>query len=266
MVVILIMCIGGLGISVLLDNDLSLPSNNKPYKNPPNYLQNIPSKPDDFTSVLKGLRNETDICILSNEYYLQPDFYSKTWRLGERHYEEHDYSRWLVYGYGAYPGYPKAVFTSNEVDREIQLCTLYHTEYGIETWQGIKLVPETSEYFEVTIEPNEFLLPPTFPNFDKEWVKKINIIIRIKQIPYIGNYNIIVNTISPSKEKTDKWKSEVLEQNNPIERMLEECIKQNEEKKLNLICEELIQNRRNKYVENSNINIGERLVIKIIVK
>lgn len=229
------------------------------------YLQEIPPKPDDFVSILSRLRSEADICELSREYYIQPEFYTDSWEVGKQHYEEHDYSRWVVYGHGAYPAHPRAIFSSNEIGKEIQICALYRTGWGVETWQGVKLVPEKSKYFEVIIDPDEFLLQPTFPNFESGWVKKLNITVKIKQIPPNGAYDIVVDVASPNEEKRDEWISKVLIKNISIERMLEECIKQKEEKELKLKCEEWIRDRRNKYVECSNINIGDRLIIKIII-
>jgi len=264
--VIVMMCIGGLGISGLLHFDNLNPSPKETCGNLPEYLQGISPKPDDFDFALRKMRKEADICEVSEAYYLQPDFYGESWEDGKHQYDEHDYSRWLVYGYGAYPASPKATFSSNKVGEEEQICTLYRTGWGVETWQGIKLVPEKSKYFEVVIDPDEFLLPPTFPNFDRGWVKKLNITVRIKQTPSVGTYNIVVNAVSPSEEKSKKWESEVLKKNISIRRMLEECIMQNIEKELNLKCEELIRDRRNKYVESGNINVGERLTIMINFK
>jgi hypothetical protein len=263
-ITVVIMCIAGIGGLLYCNN--SNPISHEIPEEVPDYLVEIPLKPSDFDSVLSKLRSEAGICELSEAYYLQPEFYADSWEDGKHQYEEHDYSRWLVHGYGAYPGYPKAIFISNEVGEEVQICTLYHTSWGVETYQGLKLVPEKNKYFDVVINPDEFLLPPTFPNFDEDWVKKLNITVKIKQKPPSGTYDIVVDVVNPSKEKRDDWVSEVLKKNVSIERMLEECIKQKEEKELDLKCEEWVRDRRNRYVETSNINIGERLIIKIIVE
>lgn len=260
-IITVIICIASIGGLLYYDN--LIPTSYETPEEVPVYLEDICSKPDDFDLVLGELRKQADICELSKEYYLQPDFYADSWEVGKQHYEKHDYSRWLVYGHGAYPAYPKAVFFSNKVGEEMQICTLYHTGWGVETYQGLKLIPEENKYFEVVIKPDEFLLQPTFPNFDTGWVKKVNITVRIKQTLPSGVYDIVVDVVNPSKEKRDEWVSEVLTKNVSIKRMLDECIKQNEEKELK--CEELIRNRRNKYVESSSISIGDRLVIKIIV-
>lgn len=258
--IIIVICIAGIGGLMYYDN--SNPISYGIHEEVPDYLVEIPTKPSDFDFVISKLRKEADICELSEAYYLQPEFYEEGWEDGKYQYEEHDYSRWLVHGYGAYPGYPKAIFTSNKVGEEVQICTLYHTGWGVETYQGLKLIPEKSKYFDVVINPDEFLLLPTFPNFDKDWVKKLNITVKIKQNPPAGTYDIVVDVVNPSKEKRDEWVSEVLKKNVSIERMLEECIKQNGEE---LECEELIRDRRNKYVESSSISIGDRLVVKIII-
>jgi hypothetical protein len=266
-VVIVLICIAGFGISSLLHYDSLKSSPKETGEDLPDYLQGICAKPDDFDFVIGELRNEEDICGLSEAYYLQPDFYRKSWEDGKHQYgeQQHDYSRWLVYGHGAYPAHPKVTFNTNEIYKETHICTLYRTGWGVETWQGIKLVPEKSKYFEVVIDPDEFLLPPSFPYFDEGWVKKLNITVRAKQILLVGHYEIVVDVVSPSEEKSNEWESEVLNQNISIKRMLEECIMQNKEKGLNLKCEELIRDRRNKYVESGNIEVGGRLIIKIIV-
>ena len=259
-ITVVIMCIAGIGGLMYYDNSNSI------HEEVPVYIEEIPPKPSDFDSIISELRNETDICELSETYYIQPEFYGDSWEVGKQHYENHDYSRWLVHGYGAYPAHPKAVFSSNEVGEEVQICTLYRTGWGVETYQGLKLIPEKSKYFEVVINPDEFLLQPTFPHFDIGWVKKLNITVRIKQIPPIGTYSIVVDVANPSEKKGKEWKSEVSKKNISVERMLEECKKQKEEKGLNLKCEEWVRDRRSRYVESGSINIGERLVIKIVIE
>lgn len=270
-VVIIMMGVGVLDISKLLQHDNSIRSPNETviHEDLPDYLYALPPKPDDFDSALSGLRMVADICELSEAYYLQPDFYVDSWEDGKRHYEEHDYSRWLVHGYGAYPAYPKAIFGSNKVGEEKQICTLYRTGLGVETWQGIKLVPEKSKYFDIIIEPDEFLLPPTFPQFDEEWVKKINITVKIKHPPPNATYKIEVNAVAPSEEKSKEWKEEVSNKEISIpqvEKMIRECNAQSEEMNFSLNCDELINLRRNKYIEGGYIDIGERLIIRVVVE
>ena len=267
-IVVVVVCVAGFGsIGLLLHQGTPPPTPNETVMGEeklPYYLDALPQKPDDFDFVVK--ERGINFCEIEEAYYLQPDFYEESWEVGKSHYTEHDYSRWRVHGYGAYPGYPGVVFVSNRKGEEMETCTLYRTGWGVETWQGIKLVPEKSKYFEVVIDPDEFLLPPSFPDFDEGWVKKLNITVRAKQIPLTGHYEIVVDVVSPSEEKSEKWKSEVLKKNISIERMLEECIKQKEEKELNWDCEKWIRDRRNKYVEGGNINVGERLIIKIIIE
>ena len=236
-------------------------------ENAPHYLDAISKKPDDFDSVVTG--EGANICELEEGYYLQPDFYADSWKVGKPRYTEHDYSRWRVHGYGAYPCYPKVAFASNREGVEKQTCTLYRTAWGIETWQGLELVPEKSEYFEVVVTPHEVLLPPAFPRFEEGWAKKLNITVKIKNPPPSNaTYKIKINAVAPSKEKSREWKEKVSnkEISRPqVEMMIKECEEQNEREEKGLNCKELINLRRNKYIEGGYIDVGGRLIIVIVV-
>ncbi|RLG24315.1 hypothetical protein DRN85_07850 [Methanosarcinales archaeon] len=229
------------------------------------YFKNLPPKPDDFDLVERDLyTGYIDLCALSEGYYLQPEFYGESWKRGEYFYTHHDYTRWAVHGHGAFPANPVFVFGDPKVGSWISDCVFYRTGWGVETYQGIRLVADPSEYFDVKITPDEFLLPPTYPVFDKGWVKKININVSIKNTPPPGKYIINVNTVSPSVESSKRWFKEVFSKNMTEEQriMVEQCIEQGGSN-----CQELIDvGRRNKYVDGSNIQVGPRLTITIYVK
>lgn len=169
------------------------------------YMQNIPQKPDDYEIIIRELESGyIDIAELNRSYWLQPDFYP-SWKHAKQFYTNHDYSRWGVGGYGAYPGNPEITFYKKTIGTWIEDCTLFKTGYGIETWQGVKLVPEENEYFDVTIEPNELLLEPTFPIFSENWVRILNYRVTIKKEPPIGEYLVKIHQTKPSKEQSEKW-------------------------------------------------------------
>lgn len=237
---------------------------------PIDYMQNIPPKPDDWNMIMRELESGyIDIIKMNSSYWLQPDFYP-SWKVAQRFYTEHDYSRWGVYGSGAYPGNP--IITFNKKDREtwISDCTLFKTGYGIETWQGIKLVPESNEYFEIEIEPNEFLLEPTFPIFSENWVRIINYKIIIKKEPPTGIYNVKIFSVSPSKENAKEWFWDVLKkESTPLEREMVTRAKLQADAE-GRIPEEFTNwitlERKNKYVDASTFQTGACMDIQIIVE
>ena len=185
---------------------------------PIDYMQNIPPKPEDYEMIMRELGSGyINIMGLNSSYWLQPDFYP-SWRHAEKFYSQHDYSRWGVGGYGAYPGNPEIIFNKKTVGTWIEDCTLFKTGYGIETWQGVKLAPENNEYFDVTLEPNELLLEPTFPVFSDNWVRIVKYRVSIIKEPPIGEYTIKVYQTKPSKEQSEIWFWEVLRKaSNPEE-------------------------------------------------
>jgi len=236
------------------------------------YGTELPEKPADFDLILREMQTHyIDLCQLDERYFLQPAFYSNSWIRGKRYYDNHDYERWGVYGYGAYPGNLVIEFQNATVGNWISLCTFFHTGWNVETWQGIKLIAEENEYFSVNIEPNEFLLGRTFPVFkcskEDSWAKKLNLNISILKAPPAGTYEIGINTANPSTGNSKKWFWYIMRQNmtSAIDlQMIEEC---EQELEMSTKCEEWISSsRKNKYIDSSIFQMPPRLTLKIIVK
>ena len=237
---------------------------------PIDYMQNIPPKPNDWSIIVRELESGyIDITTLDKAYWIQPDFYS-SWKSAQKFYTEHDYSRWGVYGSGIYPANPEITFTKKDVGTWISDCTLFKTGYGIETWQGIKLVAQDSEYFNVVIEPNEFLLEPTFPIFSENWVKLITYKVTIKREPPKGIYNIRVFGVSPSKENAEKWFWEVLKKESTPEEqemITRAKLQADAEGKLpQQFVNWITLERKNKYVDAATFQTSESMKIRIIVE
>ena len=237
---------------------------------PIDYMQNIPPKPDDYTLIMRELDSGyIDIMGLDSSYWLQPDFYP-SWRHAQSFYTHHDYSRWGVYGHGAYPANPTITFKKTSIGTWIQDTVLFKTGYGIETWQGLRLVAENSEYFDVELEPDEFLLEPTFPIFSEDWVRKISYKITIKKEPPKGEYIVRVFATSPSEENSEKWFWEVLKKESTIEEqemITRAKLQADAEGKTSQRFEDWIKvGRKNKYVDGTTFQVSERMKIEIIVE
>lgn len=109
-------------------------------------------------------------------------------------------------GFGAYPSY--RFFNAKDGD-EIKTFTYFHASWFVYNYQGIKLDIVMNDnirnYFDVYIEPDIFLLEPTFPYFEYNWTQKITVIVKVKNNPPKGNYLIGVDTSSPPSEYSQKW-------------------------------------------------------------
>ena len=237
---------------------------------PIDYMQNLPTKPNDWDIIMRELDSGyIDILELDKAYWIQPDFYP-SWRHAQKFYTEHDYSRWGVYGHGAYPANPTVTFKKTSIGTWIQDSVLFKTGYGIETWQGLRLVAENSEYFDVEIEPNEFLLEPTFPVFSEDWVKKLSYTVTIKKEPPKGIYAVRVFAISPSEEKSEEWFWEVLKkESRPEEQEMITRAKLQayaEGKTPEEFANWVEVGRKNKYVDGTTFQASERMRIEIVVE
>ena len=234
------------------------------------YTIGLPQKPDNFEMVLREMeRGRIDIYDLGEEYILQPEFYAESWKIGKQKYDNHDYTRWGVYGNGAYPGNFEITLKNPSVETWIEICTSYRNGWAIETYQGVKLESNDSQYFDIKITPDQFLFSPTFPKITDDWVKKVNINISVKEVPPPGIYTIYINTARVSEEQNDKWFWEIFELEATDEQiqMLKECYDQNKDETIpNSDCEKLIEVlRRNVYVDTSNFQTSSRVIIKITV-
>lgn len=272
-VAIVAVIIAGLASGLAIYYTHQLWEESEEYKeNPPpiDYKKNLLTKPDDWELIMREVSNEyVDISELDKSYWIQPDFYPR-WERAKKFYESHDYSRWGVFGYGAYPGNPTIVFNNRKVGSWINFTILYKTGYGIETWQGIKLVPEESEYFNVEITPDEFLLKPTFPVFHEDWVRKLSIDISVKKEPPKGNYTIPIHAEAPSKDNAEKWFWEVLRKETvPEEREMIQRAKIQADKTGELpekFVEWVETGRKNKFVTAGRFRMSPQIKLKIQVR
>lgn len=254
-----------------------------PTKYPENeefWFANLPEKPNDFIMYKRDVEKGAilDLCPLEEEYWKQPEF-SPTWeRAKQSHYVGHDYSRWGVHGYGSYPADMGLVIRNLKQWEEIEICTFFKTSYGIETYQGIKLVPTEDEYFKVEISPqefseypNHFLMTPTFPQFSPEWIRKVKLKITAKQDVPVGIYNLGFSVVSPDDRFNNKMVWEILMQdtNKDIEYVKKcvESIKDSAHQKANTDCETFMMERQKKYVSGGGWSIGRdtySLTIEIV--
>lgn len=229
------------------------------------YFQNIPNKPNNFEVIKRdfGLGEYPDICQLSEEYYLQPDFYDLFSLNFEKFYTNHDYKRLKKAGYGFAPRITGTIWKS--MQKEDVVCSILMTAPGVEAWQGIKLVPSYNEYFDVKVNPSIILLPPTFPDYSVDWAKKISYTITPKKgfIPE-GEYNITIKIHNPPPDVSEHFHQQVLEK--PIEQnqeYLNRCYKQMKGNENN--CDSWYQLRRNMYFDSGGMEMGKDMTIIIKV-
>lgn len=225
-----------------------------------NAFEKIPPKPDDFDAYARDIWKGAfvELCDIDDAYWKQPEFYSSWGNAKKSFYDSPDYSRWGVYGHGNMPREISYSFENLKKGDEFELCSFFHSGFGIWTYQGFQLVLKGNEYFDIEVTPNQTTMSPTFPVFENGWVKKIRIKIIAKQdnIP-AGNYYFSLNVIPPSDKYSREKTKEVLGMTVNKEDYKKECfrfLKDNES------CETLINLREKKYVNGGSYQTSQPLL------
>ncbi len=180
--------------------------------------QKIP-KPENFIQIKRDIQKGIFYGLenLSEEYYLQPDFYPSY-----KNSSDHDYTRWGVHGYGAYPGTIAYNIKNFKRDQYINVYTFIKTSENIETFQGIKFnidilnyqdiknnksEQNNSQLFDIFIDPNTVMLTPTFPERSEyvvesrtyNWAYKLKITIAANVDIPTGTYEFKLKASSPDE-------------------------------------------------------------------
>jgi len=167
--------------------------------------QNIP-KPDDFIQIKRDIQTGVyyDFDNLTKNYYLQPDFYPSYKSSGT-----HDYTRWGVHGYGAYPGEISYNIDNFKKGQFIDIYTFVKAGEDIETFQGMRFdidfVNSNRSLFATYIFPNTTMFSPTFPerseytinNRTYDWVYKLKITLTANVDIPPGTYEFKLITLPP---------------------------------------------------------------------
>lgn len=166
-------------------------------------------RPEDFIQVKRDLEKGIyfGVCDLSPEYYTAPEFYPSYKMYSEKKKNKgHDYTRWLVHGYGAYPGEIGYTVRELKTGQTLNTCTYIHTAWEIETYQGMRIRGDSDGgIFEVKVDPESFMLMPTFPIISKGWVQKINITLTANQNVNPGMYNITFVAVRPELGEEEQY-------------------------------------------------------------
>lgn len=227
-------------------------------------FKELPDKPNNYIVVRRdiqaGLTNY--VCDVSEAYYLQPDFYPTWDRDKNAYYSGHDYKRWGVHGYGTYPAEVGSRVSNMRVGDTLTHCTFLRTSWGLETYQGLYLVPIENEYFDVKVDPSIFMLGRTFPVFEDDWVKKIVVTATAKKDIPAGRYELGFKVTAPPTDIESMFYRQVLEKNIELDT---EYIKKCSTNPNVEDCELLYMLRQNKYVSGGQWQTGTRL-FKLVIE
>lgn len=225
-------------------------------------FQELPEKPDNFIIVTRDIQAgiNTIVCDVGEEYYLQPSFYPTWDRNKDLFYSNHNYDRWGVHGYGTYPGEVGVRVRNMKKGDTLTHCTFLKTSWGIESYQGIQLVPIPNEYFDLQVDKSIILMGRTFPRFDKNWVQPLQVTAVAKKDIPSGRYELGFNILSPPKDVESEFYRIILDKEVEYnEEYLNKCAQE-----INEDCEKLFMLRQNKYVSGGQWQTGKKLFNLVI--
>ncbi len=167
-------------------------------------FRELPKVPQDFWVKQRMMNySEIDPSRFTEEYYLQPEMipYWESW--ANRTYSDPiNRTQIGIYGLSAFP----SLFTifKPEVGDFFQISAILHVGWGINFYQGIKLVVENDETKSNVelLSDNNMIFPPTFPYFHKNWSRIITIRITILSNE---SQEIVLKEDYPDEEYEEQW-------------------------------------------------------------
>ena len=214
-------------------NASAIPKEREYYGLPTQMFANLPDMPRDFRQVqILYLQNKWNYPI-GRDYYNQPEWFPNFKLSGINNLKTVDPTRFGAYGYMVYPSdsvitLSKSTKTSGNrtfwmrpswiivMPQGIHLVTSYPSSALIESpffvladgSKGVNQIPsDASQYFEVTVSPELFLLKPNFPIFNPESTIAVNVTIKLRSdvVVPVGNYVIGIDTGAVPEEQEKAW-------------------------------------------------------------
>ncbi len=171
----------------------------------------LPSPNDEFfTDAQKWADGNTQSLLeIREETYLQPEFYPTFLDTGIKTWIEAPDAYPSIIGIASVPAEQEAVIQNdtNELETVLFVGTAWGTTHyhGLGFYTTIEPESTSNQKIQVQFEPNNVVVGPTFPVFDKEWVKKVTITISIPEKLEPGTYTIHVWPTEPTRENHEKW-------------------------------------------------------------
>ncbi|MDO8537585.1 MAG: hypothetical protein Q7S21_01750 [archaeon] len=181
------------------------------YNLPNAIFSELPPAPKCFQSIVNAFHEGKffDETFFGKEFFLQPEFYPNFLQHGLKQWIEPDAERWNIIGFGFFPS--KANVSLKEKNKTTARIFV-HSAYGIRTFQGMKIIAELAdktdeEFVSVSIKENEFVLEPSYPKFEKNWAKAVDVVIEKKK-EFNKGIEINLKIVSPSDEMQEVWAQE----------------------------------------------------------
>jgi hypothetical protein len=192
------------GIAVIEAKGIGIDRNS--YGIPSSVFSELPQAPKDFNKVVElYYAGKINGFYLSDSYYKQPEFLRNFQTIGLQQWLNPEKERWNVVGFGILPASQTAVLKNGKAKARV----FFYSSFGVRSFQGLRIEAELPEklkdYLIVGFSEQEFLLEPSFPKFEKEWIKAVGINLQARNGIPKGVYEINFSIARPSLESQESW-------------------------------------------------------------
>jgi len=171
-------------------------------------FKNLPPMPDNLLDVANKYKYaQITARVLSEDYYLQPEFYPMWFETANKTYGVEPRMHGVA-GYSIYPSTMDVYITDKT--KNVTLYAILHASWGVEVYQGVVIKPiYNKSLFNVeVVEPERILLlPPTYPYFENGWAKRLVLNITIKK-PLYHPEEILIKDDIPPEDVEKQWRQE----------------------------------------------------------
>jgi hypothetical protein len=170
-------------------------------------VEQLPVPTETFEEDRRKLLGSTadELEAIPRENYSQPTFFNDFETSGKEKWVNAKTTTPASHGIISTPADQYATLTPGST--EIAATLFVRAAWGSTYYQGVKLyatiTPEAPIKF--SVNPEQFLLEPTFPIIQEKWVEKINIRGEITKPLEAGEYVITVKMSDPDVENVIKW-------------------------------------------------------------
>jgi len=188
--------------------------NRSSYNLPNAVFEALPPPPKCFVSIIQAYANGkfSDSGFFSKQFFSQPEFYSNFETQGLQYWENPVATHYGAIGYGSFPG---SVSLSAKQGETVETRFFFHSGFGVRSFQGMRLEPEfenpaDAQFVQVSLDEesqNGFLLGPSFPKFDKDWAKAVEVKIIILPGAVQKTVKIFLKTRAPDSLLEEQWRN-----------------------------------------------------------
>lgn len=186
--------------------------NRNAYRIPSAVFEELPKPPKCFSSIVERYHAQqfSDDFFFTHPFFSQPEFYPSFARDGLLYWTNPITTHWGAIGFGAFPSEQKVLIQPGQT---VKTRFFFHSGFGVRTFQGLRLEPlfenpSAKEWMVIELDSesqNGFVLGPSFPKFDANWVKPVDVQITLLPNAPVQQMSFFLVTQSPSAEKAEQW-------------------------------------------------------------